>query len=151
MTKNQKLAASIVIGIFLGALICSLICFSTKKIQHRYMYYFYSYDTDKICTEARRAQNKPSSTQIEYYVKDLLLGPSVNRYKNLFPRGTTIEFCYVDNKELYLGLSKEAVAYSEETYNLEENIKLFKYNIKKNFHNINKIHVFIDSNAVFEE
>lgn len=99
----------------------------------------------------RYSEKKGGDEEIRAFVDDLLLGPMTNRFKFLFSPGTRTEFCFSNGKELYIGLSKQALFVNSETFNMRKNVSLLRKNIVKNFTNINKIYIYIDGKPVFAE
>lgn len=155
MEKKQRILVDIFLGVFLSSLIFSLVMYAIRNPQPRFVYYFHSFDTPKICTEVR---HKPSSSStiknnefINYFVEDLILGPMTNRYKYLFNPKTTLEFCFLDDKILNIGLSSEALKVHPEYSPIKEGVQLLKLNIVKNFTNIDKIYIYIDGQSVYED
>ncbi len=155
MNGKQKIIADISIGVFLSSLIFSLVMYCVRKPQSRYVYYFNSFDTEKICCETRRRQGNSSKEKpdekINYFVSDLLLGPMTNRYKYLFNPSATLEFCFVDGKVLNVGLSSQALKLSPEYSSLKEGVQLLRFNIVKNFTNIDKVNVFLGGVSIYED
>ncbi|MBP5251241.1 MAG: GerMN domain-containing protein [Treponema sp.] len=138
----------IALGIFSGALLFTCIRFITLSQRSRAVFYFDSYDSEKKCMESRYLYNGTDEEDIELFISEFLLGPMTNRLKNPFPAGTKLEFCTGSDDGLHVGLSKEALLVTEETYNIRENVELLKYNIVKNFTNVNKIFVYIDGKSI---
>ena len=102
----------------------------------------------KICTEVRFLPEKPVQGKEQLFVDELLLGPMTNRYRHLFTKGTRTEFCFVRNKTMFVGISKDALQISAETADIKKEMRLFKKNILKNFKNIKTIEMFIDGTSV---
>ena len=91
------------------------------KYHCRQIFYFESYDSSRICTETRYSEKKSGDEEIRAFVDDLLLGPMTNSFKFLFSPGTRTEFCFSNGKELYVGLSKQALFVNSETFNMKQN------------------------------
>lgn len=153
MNRKSKvnIFAFVFAGVFFGSLIVSGAAFYFYKYHCRQIFYFESYDSSRICTETRYSEKKSGDEEIKTFVDDLLLGPMTNRFKFLFSPGTRTEFCFSNGKELYVGLSKQALFVNSETFNMKQNISLLRKNIVKNFTNINKIYIYIDGKPVFVE
>lgn len=98
--------------------------------------------------EIRYLDSNPVQGKIQYYVDELVLGPSFYRGRPLFTLGTKVEYCFQKEKNLYVGLSEEAVLQENGSPSIEEACKLFKKNIKKNFTGIKNIEIFIDGNFI---
>lgn len=88
---------------------------------------------------------------IKAFVEDLLLGPFTNRYKAIYSRGTKVEYCFLRDKILYVGLSAEALKTDSEIKDIRDGAFLIRENIVKNFTSINKICIFIDGVEVSGE
>ena len=104
--------------------------------------------SSKIKKEVRYLNSHPVQGKINYYVDELILGPSFYRGRSLFTPGTAVEYCFLSEKTLYVGLSQEAVLQENGAQKLSEGLALLKKNIKKNFTGIKDIEVFIDGNCV---
>ncbi len=128
----------------------SLFFFLSSQPKDRRVLYFFSYDSDRACTEVRYLPSAPVNGSVAMFVDELLLGPITNRYKRLFPRGTTAEYCFEKNGVLYVGLSKDAL-YGVDGVGIRESVSLFRLNIVKNFTYLNKIDVAIDGTSVYED
>ena len=149
MIEVTRLKNTFLISLFIGIFVFSLFTFFKKNIQPRFVYYFYSYNNDKIYTEIRRANNEIEQDKVKFFVDDLLLGPMTNRYKTLFPIGTKLDFCFSKNKELNLGLSTESISIKKlDKKALEKGVALLRLNILRNFKNYNKINIYIDGNYI---
>ena len=146
MNRKSKvnIFALVFAGVLFGSLIVSGAAFYFYKYHCRQIFYFESYDSSRICTETRYSEKKDGDEEIRAFVDDLLLGPMTNRFKFLFSPGTRTEFCFSNGKELYVGLSKQALFVDSETFNMRKNVSLLRKNIVKNFTNINKIYIYID-------
>ncbi len=150
--KRQKnLISLICVGVFLGSLLVSLLSFSFHKNTKHHVYYFKSYDSGKICSEVRYSDKKEMQEEIGFFVDEILLGPMTNRLKNLFVLGTKKDFCFLDGKTLYVGISKDALFAVDEKSSIRGSIDLLKKNIKRNFRNIRKIYIYIDGKRAFCE
>ncbi len=150
-TRVKKMIPFIALGIFSGALLFTCVRFITLSQRSRAVFYFDSYDSQKKCMESRYLFNGTEDENIELFVSEFLLGPMTNRLKDPFPQGTKLEFCTKKDGELHIGLSKEALLVTEETYNIRENVELLKYNIVKNFTSVNKIYVYMDGKSISYE
>ena len=153
MNRKSKvnIFALVFAGVLFGSLIVSGAAFYFYKYHCRQIFYFESYDSSRICTETRYSEKKDGDEEIRAFVDDLLLGPMTNRFKFLFSPGTRTEFCFSNGKELYVGLSKQALFVNSETFNMKQNVSLLRKNIVKNFTKINKIYIYIDGKPVFAE
>lgn len=150
--KSSSKYALICAGIFFGSLIVSASSFYASGCHVRQLFFYESYDSGALCTEARRSVCGGSEDKrIRAFADDLILGPLTNRLKPLFSEGTRTEFCFLDGKSLYLGLSRQALHVAPENSGLRRNVALLKKNIVKNFTNIDTIYVYIDGKIAFEE
>lgn len=99
-------------------------------------------------TEVRYLTSDPVQGKIQCYVDELILGPSFYRGRPLFTLGTRVEYCFLRNKTLYVGLSEEASLQENGAPSVVEGTALFKKNIKRNFTGIKYIELFIDGNFI---
>ncbi len=104
--------------------------------------------SSKNQNEVRYLASKPVQGKIQYYVDELVLGPSFYRGRPLFTLGTRVEYCFLKNKTLYVGLSEEAALQMNGALTIEKGAALLKKNIKKNFTGIKSIELFIDGNFI---
>ncbi|MBQ4378913.1 MAG: GerMN domain-containing protein [Treponema sp.] len=104
--------------------------------------------SSKTKKEVRYLDSNPVQGKIAYYVDELILGPSFYRGRPLFTLGTKVEYCFLRDKTLYVGLSEEAALQESGARNIEESAALFRKNIKKNFIGIKNIELFIDGNFI---
>lgn len=152
MKSSSRLYALICAGIFFGSLIVSAASFFASGRFDRQLFFYESYDSGRLCTEARRCVRRGSiDSSIRAFVDDLILGPVTNRLRPLFSEGTRTEFCFLDGKSLYVGLSRDALHAVPGNSGLRRNVALLRKNIMKNFTNIDAIYVYIDGKIVFEE
>ena len=149
---NKKvLIPLIAAGVFAGSLLFSLVRFVMSPSRERAVFYFASYDSDEYCAEVRYLKKGDGGDLLNFFIDDFLLGPMTNRLKDAFPEGTRVEFCIRKGSELHLGLSREALMVNAETFDIKGSLELLRYNIVKNFTNINKIFIYIDGKSVTEE
>lgn len=134
--------------IILGTFLYSLFKFKITNNSDRYIMYFDSPNSEFLCCETRFLSKDGYNNKEKAFVEEMLLGPLTNRFIPLFNRNTVCEFCFVRDKTLYVGISKEAVLVSKETAEIKRGIEVFKKNILKNFQNINTIVMYIDGKEV---
>lgn len=115
---------------------------------HRYTFEFSQIGTDSTSTEVRYLPAKPVQGKVQHYIEELLLGPSVQRSRPLFSRGTQVEFCFLRDKILYVGLSLQAIYQDSESENFDKGVDLLRRNVLKNFNGIKKIECFVNGNQV---
>ena len=87
----------------------SLTLFFLQGYGHRKVFLFESLDEEGLFAENRYYPRNKYIDDVELYVSELLLGPIGERYKLIFPRGTKVKTCFVQNKVLYVDLSTEAL------------------------------------------
>ncbi len=114
----------------------------------RYHFYFESTDTDGYEMEVRQLPSVKGREKIELFTEELLLGPSIQRAKRVFPVGTHALFCFEQNKILYLNLSKEALYDFSDSASIARNLKVIEKNIKANFPAVREIEFFIEGNSI---
>ena len=102
----------------------------------------------KTETEVRYLPKDAVQGRLQCYIDELLLGPVFYRGRPLFTLGTKLDYCFVTDRTLYVGLSENAVLQENGALELEKALVFFKKNIKKNFTRIKKIEVFIDGNYI---
>ncbi len=135
------------VGVFCGALIFSAIRLSFSHDKIRKVMYFPSFDTKSLCTEVRNVPRVNGKSTVESFLDELLLGATSYRYKNLFSSGTKVEFSFIRDRILYVGLSSEALAFHNDVVPLEEGVELLKKNVFKNFRGIDEVKVFAGDNV----
>ena len=141
--KIKASAALVLVTVFLVA----VHVFSHLGTDRRVFIYPVS-GSSKNQKEVRYLASDPVQGKIWYYVDELLLGPSFYRGRPLFTLGTRVDYCFLRDKTLYVGLSEEAALQGSGSRNIEESVSLFKKNIKKNFAGIKYIELFIDGNFI---
>lgn len=134
--------------LILATFLYSFSKFTINRKQDRYILYFDSPGFNELCTETRFLSKNTYQSKEMAFVEELLLGPVTNRYIPLFNKKTVCDFCFVREKTLYVGISKEALLVSKETAEIKRGIEVFKKNILKNFKNINTIEMYIDGKEV---
>ncbi|WP_407425267.1 GerMN domain-containing protein [Treponema sp.] len=144
--KKNKLIVSAVTAGFITLLI--LIHVISHHGTDRRVFYFPVSGSAKTQKEIRYLKSNPVQGEIQYYIDELVLGPSVYRSRPLFSSGTKVNYCFLRNKILYIELSKEAVLQEDESVNIQKAVSLLKKNIKKNFGGIKNIEIFIDGNFI---
>ena len=99
-------------------------------------------------TEVRYLASDPVQGKIACYVDELVLGPSFYRGRPLFTPGTKVDYCFLQGKTLFVGLSEEAALQEGGALSIEKSIALFKKNIRKNFPSVKEIEIFIEGNFI---
>ena len=126
----------------------SFIFFVVNYRGSRYHFYFESTDTDGYEMEIRQLPSVKGREKIQLFTEELLLGPSIQRAKRVFPVGTRALFCFEQNKILYLNLSKEALYDFSESASIGHNLKVIEKNIRANFPQVKGIEFFIEGNSI---
>ena len=129
----------------------SLTLFFLQGYGHRKVFLFESLDEEGLFAENRYYPRNKYIDDVELYVSELLLGPIGERYKLIFPRGTKVKTCFVQNKVLYVDLSTEALFPNERVSTNREGAEIFKKNIFRNFRNIDIINIYIDGRKIFDD
>lgn len=132
------------IGIIAGSLIVSSAALIRNSKKSRHVFYFDSFDTNKVCTEVRYSVLSSKNYTVDKFISDLLLGPMTNRYKALFSTKTVLDFCIEKEGTLYVGLSSSSAEQTGEYSNRNYGIELLKKNITENFSGFDKIYIYID-------
>ena len=145
LQKNKFKIALVAGGII--ALFVAVHLVSHHGTDRRVFYYAVS-GSSKSQKEIRYLTKNPVQGKLEYYVDELILGPTFYRGRPLFTVGTKLDSCFVQDSVLYVGLSEDAVLQDGDSLELMQAVALFKKNIKKNFSRIKKIELFIDGNYI---
>jgi hypothetical protein len=116
----------------------------------RRVFYFPSFDDDKIHTEVRYLPHESTQGDVRLFVDELLLGPLTNRYRILFSQGTRVLSCIQNGGTLYLDLSEEALFSIEPAPPIRSAVEILEKSIKKNFPSIKTVAIFIDNKRVYE-
>lgn len=151
MTKTDsknRLTLFILLALIILTFLVSFFSLALKKGKFRAIFYYESFDSEKLCTETRWLPKDSVQSREHLFVDELLLGPLTNRYKYVFAPGTRVDFFDVKDDTVYVGLSREALKNSRETADINEGISLLKKNIVKNFTKINTVLVYIDGKCV---
>lgn len=114
----------------------------------RRVFYFPISGSSKNQKEVRYLDSNPVQGKINYYIDELVLGPSLYRSRPIFTPGTQVEYCFLREKTLYIGLSQEAALQDGGSAEMSRALSLLKKNIKRNFTGIKHIELFIDGNFI---
>lgn len=145
--KSERVVSFLCIGVFFVSLVASVF-FYFRDGKTRKLFFFPSYDNKNLCAEVRYLPKNPIQGSEKLFVEEILLGPMTNRYKRIFPRGTELNYCFLKNDILYIGLGSEVLS-GVEGMSIKESVDFLKINIVKNFTFINKIDVSIDGKSVY--
>ncbi len=145
---NKRCLLPVIFALVLAAALFTGIKAASKINKYRFVFQYPLVGKDRMVREVRFVPKDSEREKIVSYVEELIDGSFAQRTRPLFSLGTVIEFCFLRNDELYVGLSKEALYSSSDTVSISEGIKYLEKNIRKNFHNVKKISVFIDGNYI---
>ena len=148
----MKIRKTTIVSISLIAVsfILSLSLYLSMNYVNRRVFVFEGLDRNRLYVEDRFYPNVKNVDKVELYVSELVLGPVGNRYKNLFRPGTKVVSCFARGKNLYVELSKDALIPEKNTTEFSKAVKLLKKNVRRNFHGIKNVHLYIDGVAVGE-
>ena len=106
-------------------------------------------NSEELSYEVRFLRKPVNKDAVSQYVDELLLGPVSPQGRLLFPLGTKVRSCFVDENVLYLDLSEDALQiFPTEASNAVDAVKILKKNLFTNFKNVDIINVFIMGNRV---
>lgn len=153
--KNKSLIQVLGASCFLiTILVVSITFFNSENIGSRRVLYFDAIDGSGLYMESRRIVKyspvQGRDVDVSQFVQELLLGPTTNGFRSLFPLDTRIETCFVQDEVLFINLSREALFPGETTLPTKEAVDLLIYNIERNFSWIKSIEIYIGSNKVYE-
>lgn len=145
MLKKIKIFLPLCIVLFLISLIfCILFSPGTRKL-----FIYESIDGDTLYSEAHYIPRKPVQGDIAYFVDELLLGPTSDRYRPLFATGTKALSCFIgEDKTLYINLSEEAVFQKGKSSKTSTACYLLEKNVLKNYNAVDNIIIFMMGNRV---
>ncbi|MCR5762572.1 MAG: GerMN domain-containing protein [Treponema sp.] len=147
-TKSEKIISFLCIVLICISIAVTLTYWFVSPKNSRMVLFFPSYDSRNLCTEVRFLPKKPIQGIERLFVEELLLGPMTNRYKQIFPRNTELNYCFLKDNVLYVGLN-DSVLEGVDGIPIKESIDILKFNIVKNFTFINKIDVSIDGISIY--
>jgi hypothetical protein len=143
MRKIIVISAVIVIAVIAALAVIS-------RPGDRRVFYFLSYDDDKLHTEVRFLPEESIQGSVNLFIDELLLGPLTNRYRILFSQGTRVLSCIQSGGTLYLDLSEEALFNIDPAPPVHTAVDILEKNIKQNFSSINSVEIFIAGKKVYE-
>ena len=148
--KNFFLKNKIKVSAALGAILLFLVILSIFSHigTDRRLFLFPVSGSSKLQKEVRYLDSNPVQGKIQYYIDELILGPSLYRSRPIFTAGTKVEYCFMREKTLYVGLSEQAILQEGGSVEMSLAVSLFKENIQKNFKGIKNIELFIDGNFI---
>lgn len=147
------------LGIFLvSTIFLSLLCVSLFNASGiRYIFLYPNLDTSnpnasKLKAEVRYLASKENKEEkILAFIAEFLLGPINPDLSPVFNTTTLLDSCILRGKNLYVAISEKSNATFSNTFNYRFSYDLFKKNVCTNFKNIDKIYVYVDGIAVFED
>lgn len=148
--KKIKYVRLLIILFLFMIFVLSLFLFLHSNNKTRRLFVFPSVDDGKFVVEYRYLVNNPVQGDINLFLDELLLGSSVERTKLLFTRGTKVNSCFVRKGTLYVDLSPEFLQMGNDVIEIQQGVNLLKKNVRKNFHTISKVELFIDGKYAFE-
>lgn len=149
--KSVNLATKVLFFGLLLIFIFSLLMFFLQGYAQRRVFLFESLDKPGLFAENRYYPRNKYIDNVELYVSELLLGPIGERYKLVFPRGTKLNTCFVQDKVLFVDLSAEALFPNERVSSSREGAEIFKKNVFRNFRNIDTINIYIEGRKIFDD
>ncbi|MBR4374702.1 MAG: hypothetical protein IKP49_10115 [Treponema sp.] len=108
-------------------------------------------EAEAVKTEKRCLPKEPVQGEVRMYVEELLLGPESSRLLPIFSLDATVDFCFMQGDDLYLGISESSVYNLGADVDIQSRIELLESNIHKNFKNIGQILLFIGDNFVMNK
>ncbi len=139
--------------LLLGAaiLIISLALYIVFYPGQRAVLLFESMDDSKLYSEHRYIPRGTAQGDLHYFVDELLLGPTSDRYKPLFAHGTKALSCFLNDENiLYIHLNENALFSGNSSSDTVFACELLKINVLKNYKYVDNIRVFIMGNLVAE-
>lgn len=132
----------------------SLVLWASGSDKNRYIINFEHMNKDGLYVETRYLPRIQKEDRLRLFVDDMLLGPVGDRYKLLFPRGTTVTGWFIRDKTLYVTLSEEALNLDRDGKDSSQNkegAEIFRKNVFRNFRNIDIINLYIGGRKIYEE
>ena len=152
----KKNVLKITIFVFAILFLLSLLLLLPKHSGVKRIFYYPPVGTDfgdAVSSAKREVRYLPASPvqgDVRMYVDELLLGSAVHDRLDLFSAGAVCEFCELQGKTLFVGLSSDAALQLEGSTEIESGIKLFRKSILKNFKYIDYVELFIGGNQIEE-
>lgn len=150
LNKREYIPFYVIAALIFAAFLVSVITFNIKKSGNRKCFIFPSVEKGKYILEYRNLSGKAYQGKINYFIDELLLGSSVERTKTLFSSGTKVESCFLQGNTLYLNLSDELLSVDENAIYIQDGVKLLEMNIKKNFHKVDKVVLFVNGTLAYD-
>jgi hypothetical protein len=149
MRKRLIKLITLLIGIVIVITVAVFLSVAGRPGDRR-VFYFPSYDDDKLHGEVRFLPVDSVQGSVNLFVDELLLGPLTDRYRILFSQGTHVRSCIQTGHTLYLDLSEEALFNISPAPPIYTAVDILERNIKKNFSSINTVEIFIAGKKVYE-
>lgn len=149
--NKAKIIFYLSIIIFILSLGLSIFLYIVQNNSIRRVFFFEHIDQPQLYIEDRYIAHVEGQSDVELFVKELVLGPLSDRYRPIFPRGTSLLSCFVNQNEVNINLSENA-AFATGTVSISvDAVELLNKNICTNFSNISKVNLFISGKKVYEE
>ncbi len=145
--KNTSWIILLIIVFFLSL---SMFFFIKDFSGVRRTFVFHSTEGGNLKIENRFEPVFPAQGKVRNYIDELLLGPISEHCKPVFEKGTKVDYMILEGSKLTVNLSKELLTADAFSTDFKSQIELFKLNIKKNFHGIKNIEIYIDKKIPFE-
>jgi len=153
LVKTLKDVRIFVLTVLLASIsLLSIILWFTGNSKYRYVLNFEHMNKPGLYVESRFLPKADAETSLRMFIDDMILGPVGDRYRLLFPRGTKVVSCFVNDGILYVSLSEEAF-YIDGNGSSEnkEGAEIFRKNVFRNFRNIDIINLYIGSRKIYED
>lgn len=154
LTFNFKKTLIFLLSLVLISLVFSVVIFLCGKKGKRRTFVFPSVERNRFIVETRNlsTENGQGMNDIEYYVREMLLGPQTERTRRLFPSDTKLLSCYKSGDTLYVDFSGDIInpEVSSKMLPLRQAINLFSDNVKRNFPSIKHVEVYVNGNKAYD-
>ncbi|MCM1320512.1 MAG: GerMN domain-containing protein [Bacteroides sp.] len=128
----------------------SVVCFVCGGQGTRRIFLFENFDKAGLFIENRFVPAAAGTHPAVPFLRELVLGPVGDRFVRLFPRGTTINTCFVRGQDLYIDLSKDALSSDPRASASRDACEILKKNVFKNFRGITAVHIYIDGKNAYD-
>lgn len=145
---------SLILLFIIGVVVfLSLFVYFIQNDKDRYIVTFGHLNKEGLYQEMRFLPKVEKEEQLSLFIDDILLGPVGDRYKLLFPRGTSVISMSLTDEKLYVNLSEEALySYGDNSSSEnKEGAEIFRKNVFRNFRNIDIINLYIDGRKMYAE
>lgn len=147
--KKKTVPFLIVLIIFLAVVAIEIVRFLPLNGKHRYICFFKDAISGRTIYETRLLESVQGVDNIRLFAEELLLGPFSHKAKRIFPGECHVEFCFLRDGVLYLSLSPGILPRSTNSgENLNESLKLYEKNLRRNFRNIRQVKFFCNNEEI---